>query len=60
VPVPGGRRGDVTLMPTTIPERSRPPSTISRLVRAIAMNIWLRLERLWLRLRLWWVRITRN
>jgi hypothetical protein len=48
------------LMPTTIPERSRPPSTISRLVRAIAMNIWLRLERLWLRLRLWWVRITRN
>jgi hypothetical protein len=30
------------------------------LVRATAMNIWLRLERRWLRLRLWWVRITRN
>jgi hypothetical protein len=29
-------------MPTTIPERSRPPSTISRLVRALATNIWLR------------------
>jgi hypothetical protein len=56
VPVHAGGREGVTLMPTTIPERSRPPSTISRLVRGIAMNISLRLERRWLRLRLWWIR----
>jgi hypothetical protein len=31
-------------------------SPMSRLVRALATNIWLRLERRWLRLRLWWVR----